>query len=139
MRHVDIGRVSAIYPERATARVLFEDKGGEEVVSRELALVGRGSIRVKDYWIPKIDELVVCIFVEGSAKQGYILGSIFNDIDQVPIKGESKRHVEFEDGAFVQYDTKTKNMTIKLVGDGTLDIKGRVIADEFRTRNGGAS
>lgn len=139
MRHVDIGRVSAIYPERATARVLFEDKGGEEVVSRELALVGRGSIRVKDYWIPKIDELVVCIFVEGSAKQGYILGSIFNDIDQVPIKDESKRHIEFEDGAFVQYDTKTKNMTIKLVGNGTLDIKGRVIADEFRTRNGGAS
>lgn len=139
MRHVDIGRVSAIYPARATVRVLFEDKGGEEVVSRELSIVGRGSIRTKDYWIPKIDELVVCIFVEGSAKQGYVLGSIFNDVDKVPVKEETKRHIEFEDGTYVQYDSKTKNMTIQLVGNGTLDVKGRIIADQFTTRNGGTS
>ncbi|KAB2864651.1 MAG: baseplate assembly protein [Exiguobacterium chiriqhucha] len=139
MRHVDIGRVSSIYPERATVRVLFEDKGGEEVVSRELPIVGRGSVGVKDYWLPKIDEMVVCIFVEGSAKQGYVLGSIFNEIDNVPVIEATKRHVEFEDGAYVQYDTKTKNMTIQLVGDGTMDVKGRIIADQFTTRNGGTS
>ncbi|AYP68508.1 baseplate assembly protein V [Exiguobacterium phage vB_EalM-137] len=139
MRQVDIGRVSAIYPDRATARVLFEDKGGEEVVSRELSIVVKGSVRVKDYWIPKVDELVVCVFTEGSSKQGYILGSIFNDIDMVPINEESKRHIEFEDGAFVQYDMVTKNMTIKLVGNGTLDVRGKIIADQFTTRNGGTS
>lgn len=139
MRQVDIGRVSAIYPDRATARVLFEDKGGEEVVSRELSIVVKGSVRVKDYWMPKVDELVVCIFVEGSAKQGYILGSIFNEVDKVPVKDELKRHIEFEDGAFVQYDTKTKNMTIHLVGNGTLEVRGRIIADQFTTRNGGTS
>lgn len=137
MRHIDIGRVTAIYPERATARVLFEDKGGEVIVSRELPLVGRGSMRVMDYWIPSIDELVVCVFVEGGAKQGYILGSIFNDIDKVPVNSASVRHVEFEDGAFVQYDARTQNMTIQLVGTGTLDIRGRIIADEFISRNGG--
>ena len=137
MRHIDIGRVTAIYPERATARVLFEDKGGEVIVSRELPLVGRGSMRVMDYWIPSIDELVVCVFVEGGAKQGYILGSIFNDINKVPVNIASVRHVEFEDGAFVQYDARTQNMTIQLVGNGTLEIRGRIIADEFISRNGG--
>lgn len=139
MRHVDIGRVSSVYPDRATVRVLFEDKGGDEVVSRELPIVGKGSVRVKDYWLPKVDEMVVCIFVEGSAKQGYVLGSIFNDVDKVPVNEETKRHIEFEDGAFVQYDMKNKNMTINLVGNGTLDIKGRIIADQFITRNGGTS
>lgn len=139
MRQVDIGRVSAIYPDRGTARVLFEDKGGEEVVSRELSIVVKGSVRVKDYWMPRVDELVVCIFVEGSAKQGYILGSIFNDVDKVPVKEESKRHIEFEDGAFVQYDMKTKNMTINLVGNGTLDVRGKIIADQYTTRIGETS
>lgn len=139
MRHVDIGRVSAIYPDRATVRVLFEDKGGEEIVSRELPLVGRGSIRTKDYWMPGIDELVVCIFVEGGAKQGYVLGSIFNDVDKTPVREATKRHIEFEDGAYVQYDSNTKNMTINLVGNGILDIKGHMIADQITTRNGGTS
>ncbi|UAT29500.1 hypothetical protein K7T73_12910 [Bacillus badius] len=62
---IGIGRISAIYPERGTAKVYREDKG---VVTGELIIMKRG-----DLWEPQVGDMVLCVFLPRSSA-GYILG-----------------------------------------------------------------
>ena len=55
---IRIGRVSSIDVNTNTARVAFSDK--DDLVSGNLMIVNRGSMVDKDYWIPDIDEQVLC-------------------------------------------------------------------------------
>lgn len=68
---VAIGKVSAIYPERKTAKVFREDKN---IVTDELPILDRG-----DNWLPKMHEYVVCFFLPRSSSKGYILGADRSD------------------------------------------------------------
>lgn len=137
MRQIDIGRVSAVYPERATARVLFDNQGADGIVSRELPIISKGSMQTKDFWMPEINEMVLCAFLEGSGRQGFVIGTFFNEVDQVPVTSGRIRHLSFSDGASVEYDLRSKVMTIVLAEGGALDIKGAVSVDELTVRNGG--
>jgi phage baseplate assembly protein V len=137
MRQVDIGRISAVYPERATARVLFDDYGSDGIVSRELSIISKGSMGTKDYWIPEVNEMVLCVFLAGSQKQGFVVGTFFNDIDRVPVSAKQVRHLSFPDGASVEYDTRSKVMSITLPSGGTLDVKGTLSVDKLIVREGG--
>lgn len=137
MRQIDIGRISAVYPERATARVLFDDRGVEGVVSRELPIISKGSMGVKDYWMPEVNEMVLCAFLEGGGRQGFIIGTFFNEADPVPVTSEKIRHLAFPDGASIEYDMRSKVMTVVLPENGVLDIKGTVSVEDLIVRNGG--
>lgn len=59
------GRVSAVYPERRTAKVVRDDRG---TVTGELSILDRG-----DNWLPVVGEYVVALRVPRSSS-GYILG-----------------------------------------------------------------
>lgn len=102
-----IGRISSVYPKKCTARVLFEDKG--KSVSDELAVMVRGSQEAKDYWMPSLGEQVLCVFPSGTT-EGYILGTMYNDEDKPPVSSGDKRHLRFEDGGFIEYDSKTHQL-----------------------------
>jgi phage baseplate assembly protein V len=106
---IDVGTVSSIYPERCTARVFFEDKN---MVSKELPIVVRGAQDNKDYWMPAIGEQVLCLFLPNGNGEGFILGAIYNDEDLPPVQNEKKRHIQFEDGAFFEYDPNTHVLTL---------------------------
>lgn len=73
---VAIGRVSALYPERKTARVYREDK---DIVTDELAVISQSTqchcdqCRC-DYWLPEIGEYVLCIFLPRGNSSGFIIG-----------------------------------------------------------------
>lgn len=62
---ISVGRISAIYPQRGTAKVYREDK---EVVTDELMIMKRG-----DLWEPQVGDMVLCVFLPRSSV-GYILG-----------------------------------------------------------------
>jgi phage baseplate assembly protein V len=106
---IDVGRVSSIYPERCTARVYFEDKN---MVSGELQVVVRGAQNHKDYWMPAIGEQVICLFLPNGNGEGFIIGALYNDEDKPPVQSEKKRHILFEDGAFIEYDSTSHVLTI---------------------------
>ncbi|WP_214855721.1 phage baseplate assembly protein V [Exiguobacterium sp. s130] len=133
MRLLDHGYVTAIYPDRATVRVKFEDKGSDDIVSRELSMLVRGVQKDKDIWYPDIGELVLCAFLEGTSKRGYVLGSAYNDEDIPPTNVKTKRHLQFKDGSYIEYDEKTKKMTINLHPAGELIVNGTIKADAFVT------
>ncbi|CAM4110605.1 hypothetical protein [Mesobacillus thioparans] len=62
-----LGRVSTVYPDRLTARVMREDN---DLLTGELSILVNGS----DEWIPNIGDYVVCLFLPNGTS-GFILGT----------------------------------------------------------------
>lgn len=132
---VRIGRVSSIDVNTNTARVAFSDK--DDLVSGNLMIVNRGSMVDKDYWIPDIDEQVLCLMQPNASgkglNDGFILGSFFSAEDPQQESSADVRAVKFSDGTVVKHDRKTGNLTINATGDisiiagGAVTIKGAVV------------
>lgn len=114
-----IGMISSVNVSNMTARVRFVDRDNTE--SYDLHILNRGSKTHKDYWIPSIDEQVLCCYlpaIGGSGVgEGFIIGSFFSDVD-TPIKtGVGVRRIDFGDGSFVEHDTASGSITINATGD----------------------
>lgn len=132
---IRIGRVSSIDVNTNTVRVAFSDK--DDLVSGNLMIVNRGSMVDKDYWIPDIDEQVLCLMQPNASgkglNDGFILGSFFSAEDPQQESSADVRAVKFSDGTVVKHDRKTGNLTINATGDisiiagGAVTIKGAVV------------
>lgn len=132
---VRIGRVSSIDAAANTAKVVFTDKN--ELVSGELMIVNRGSMADKDYWLPDIDEQVLCLMLPNNSGQGlnagFILGSFFSAEDVPQENSADVRAVKFGDGTVVKHDRSTGTLSIKATGDinimaaGTVTIQGAAV------------
>lgn len=132
---IRIGRVSSIDVNTNTARVAFSDK--DDLVSGNLMIVNRGSMVDKDYWIPDIDEQVLCLMQPNASgkglNDGFILGSFFSAEDPQQESSADVRAIKFSDGTVVKHDRKTGNLTINATGDisiiagGAVTIKGAVV------------
>lgn len=133
---IKVGTVKSVNAEKCTARVKFEDTG---MISAELQVTSRGSLKNQEYWIPKIEEQVLCMFTD--QKVGYIISSIYSESVPPPVKSEFKRHMAFEDGTFLEYDSKTHTLTIDCKGPihlkskGNILVTGDVIADGISLKN----
>ncbi|WP_293726871.1 phage baseplate assembly protein V [uncultured Phascolarctobacterium sp.] len=125
---VRIGRVSSINAAANTVKVVFTDKN--ELVSGELMVVNRGSMADKDYWLPDIDEQVLCLMLPNNSGQGlnagFVLGSFFSAEDEPQENSADVRAVKFGDGTVVKHDRSTGNLTINATGDISIIAGGAV-------------
>lgn len=78
-----VGRVSSVDASNATARVVFP--GDEDVVSYDLPIVVAGASRSMNYWVPVIDEQVLCLFLPSAIEQGFIIGGFYSQAQTPPI------------------------------------------------------
>lgn len=132
---IRIGRVSSIDVNTNTAIVAFSDK--DDLVSGNLMIVNRGSMVDKDYWIPDIDEQVLCLMLPNKSglglNEGFILGSFFSAEDAPQERSTDVRAVKFGDGTVIKHDRSTGNLTVNATGDisiiagGTITIQGAVV------------
>lgn len=114
--------VSSVYPERGTVRVKREQSDG--IVSQELPILFQWTLKNQEYTMPSIDEHVVCIF-NGSV--GYVLGAVYSNVTEPPVKDVNKHYIRFEDGTFVEYDTAEHVLTVKVEGEVNVIAKKDVI------------
>lgn len=88
-RMVRVGLVSTVNPSDATVRVVFPDH--DNAVSPPLKVLMRGSKATKDFWMPVVDDLVLCVFTANGggkgAGAGYVIGTIYNTVDAPPSGG----------------------------------------------------
>jgi phage baseplate assembly protein V len=110
MELIKVGRVSSVYPDRCTAKVVFEDR--DNLISGELQVIQQGSQDNKSYWMPTIGEQVVCLFLPNGKGDGYILGTTYNDEDKPVVQSVNKRTIRFQDGAVMEYDTEQHRLTL---------------------------
>lgn len=122
---VRVGVVSSTNPKKNTVRVAFTDK--DNLVSGDLRIIHRGSVGNKDYWMPDVNDEVVCIFPtnDESYYDGYVIGTLFNDKDVPNANSQDVARIDFKDGTFIEYDRKKHSLSIECTGDIT--IKGKNI------------
>ncbi|MCP3921908.1 MAG: phage baseplate assembly protein V [Desulfobacterales bacterium] len=78
----------------------------------------------KFQFMPDIGEQVVCLFLPFGLEQGFVIGSIYSDVDTPPVDGSDKAHIKFKDGAKLEYDRATHKLTIDLsAAQGDVDLK----------------
>lgn len=122
---VRTGTVFAVFPERDTARVTFDDKDGTS--SPELHILHRYSGKNKDYWIPDVGDQALCLFNNNDKNfsTGWILGTYFTDKQPPQISSPDVMRLDFADGSYVEYDRSSSTLTVNVVGP--VIIKGSTI------------
>lgn len=116
---IRIGKVSSVNASNCTARVSFDDK--DSMISHNLPVMQKNTKENRDYYLPDVDEMVICIFLPNGEQEGYILGSYYGDLDTPPVDSTDKRGINFSDNTSIFYDRENHEMSVNI--EGILDCK----------------
>lgn len=72
----------------------------------------------KAFWMPEVEDQVA-LLLDAEARTGFVLGSIYSTVDEIPemVDSETRWHVQMEDGTTIDYNRETSEMTVDCVGD----------------------
>lgn len=119
---VRVGEVTAVYPDKATARVRFRESQG--LVTAELPVLTTTAHKVKNYHMPDVGEPVLCVFLPRGRESGFILGALYTRAHTPPVASGDKRHMAFDDGTWIEYDRAAHRLTGRVEGDVALEVAG---------------
>ena len=126
-RLIRVGTVSSVNAA-GTVRVAFNAQ--DDMVTYELPVVTHGSKSNKDYWLPDVDEQVLCLFLPNVSGrgvcEGFVLGTFYSSVD-APVENSVDVHAfKFGDGSVVKHDRSTGKLTINATGDIEIIAGGKV-------------
>lgn len=124
---IRVGKVSAVFPERATATVEFKDRDG--LVSKELAIMQGNTLKNRDYRLVDVGEHVVAAFFGNGLSEGVILGCVYDRKNDSDTADQDVRRVTFDDGADIRYDRKEHKLTAYIPGDAEIALDKSLVAD----------
>src|SRR5699024_204217 len=103
-----VGIVSSIDPVAGTARVAFKDRSN--LLSYDLPVLTKNTVDNKDYWMPDINEQVLCVFLPIGLEAGFIIGGFYSKNVKPPASTEDERAVELKDGKRTSYDRESHRL-----------------------------
>lgn len=129
---IKIGEISSIDPAKCTARVVFDDE--DSIVSFDLPVLQRNSLKNHDYAMPDVGEDAIVRFFGEGQEDGVILGSIYAGEVTPPESTENRRTVVFDDDTRVCYDRAEHKLTVTIEGtevvfnrqDGSITVPNAV-------------
>lgn len=129
---IKIGEISSIDPAKCTARVVFDDE--DSIVSFDLPVLQRNSLKNHDYAMPDVGEDAIVLFFGEGQEDGVILGSIYAGEVTPPESTEKRRTVVFDDDTRVCYDRAEHKLTVTIEGtevvfnrqDGSITVPNAV-------------
>ena len=129
---IKIGEISSIDPAKCTARVVFDDE--DSIVSFDLPVLQRNSLKNHDYAMPDVGEDAIALFFGEGQEDGVILGSIYAGEVTPPESTENRRTVVFDDDTRVCYDRAEHKLTVTIEGtevvfnrqDGSITVPNAV-------------
>jgi phage baseplate assembly protein V len=119
-----IGEVVSRGTKKGTVRVQFKDT--DELVSFDLQVIQRSTLKDKNYKIPDIGEQVACLFSANGPEEGVVLGCLYNDKDKPPVDSGDVEHITFEDGTVLEYDRAAHKLTVDVQGDIEIHATGSI-------------
>lgn len=127
-RLIRVGTVSSVNAAAGTVRVAFAAQ--DDMVTYELPVITRGSKNNKDYWLPDVDEQVLCLFLPNTSGRGvcdgFVLGTFYSNVD-APVENSGDVHaVKYGDGTIIKHDRSTGKLTINATGDIDIIAGGKV-------------
>ena len=109
------GKISAVYPERASARVVYDDK--ENLVSAELPILQPACLQSRFYSLPKVgDNVVTLSYPNGEDGAGVIIGSFYSEVNKPPTTDGNKLMLNISDKLIIEFDESTSELTINCKG-----------------------
>lgn len=121
------GVVCQVIAERHAVRVYFDDR--DQVVSDELPVLCAGSAANKAFNLPSIGDVVAVLSAtnDASSGSGFVLGAMFNAADRVPDGSSADTQItRYADGTELRYDRASHAMSIKAVGNLTIEVAGDI-------------
>lgn len=115
-RIIRVGVVSARFPDDGAVQVDFRDVGEGGVASFKCPVLQPKTKADKIYWMPDKGERVLVLSLPQGKEQGIVVGSYYNERDEVPESDNDKAIVKFEDGTAVIYDRSASELTVDAVG-----------------------
>lgn len=114
-----LGIVTAIDRKKARVRVRFEDQ--DDTTSHELSVMQNNTFRTKSYWLPVVDEQVICLFLNNGQETGIVIGSLYSEQDkpvpEIADEGKHRDGIWFEDGTYVKYESDTQTLVVHAAKD----------------------
>ena len=109
-----IGIVCSYGKSPDTVIVRRPDK--DDRTTMELYVISRCTHLTKDYWMPDIDDQVLCILTPNHSGKGpgagYVIGAIYSSEDP-PVEDDTNvRSIHYKDGSFIRLDMGTGEMQI---------------------------
>ncbi|MGL5514787.1 MAG: phage baseplate assembly protein V [Sporomusa sp.] len=125
---VRIGRVCAVYPDRHTVRVEFDDTG---IVSNELAVKVPSAEEFQVYCLPIVGAQVECTMQSNGQEEGYVSGGFYSTANIPPFADTDIIGFKCGDD-LMTYDKKSGQVTVKastITVIGNVIVQGDVIAN----------
>lgn len=127
-RLIRVGTVSSVNAAAGTVRVAFAAQ--DDMVTYELPVITRGSKNNKDYWLPDVDEQVLCLFLPNTSgrgvRDGFVLGTFYSSVD-APVENSGDVYaVKYGDGTIIKHDRSTGKLTINATGDIDIIAGGKI-------------
>lgn len=116
---IRVGIVTEI-EDHSRVRVKFEDR--DNLPSYRLQLLQLNTKENQDFWVPDIDEPVVCLFLPIGIEQGFVVGAYYPDTIESPETSKDVRSTTYKDGTVVRYDREAHSMQIDIPESGNLAI-----------------
>ncbi|NLR73590.1 phage baseplate assembly protein V [Leeia aquatica] len=105
-----IGTVSAVDARNCRVRIRLPDY--ENLRSAWLPVLQAKTLRDKHYHLPDIGEHVA-VLLDPRGEDGVVLGAIYSSADMPPVSSGDKHHIQFDDGAEVEYDRTSHQLTVR--------------------------
>lgn len=101
--YIFIGVVCSYGNTPGTVIVRRPDK--DDRTTTELYVVSRCTHATKDFWMPDIDEQVLCILTPNPSGKGpgagYVVGAIYSDADPPAESDNNTRSIRYKDGSYI--------------------------------------
>ena len=104
------GTVSAVDAKTCRVRVRLPDY--DNLRTAWLPVLQAKTLRDKHYHLPDVGEHVV-VLLDGRGEDGVVLGAVYSSSDPAPVASGDKHHVRFDDGAEMEYDRASHQLTVK--------------------------
>lgn len=102
-QYIFIGIVSSYGKQPGTVVVKRPDQ--EDRTTAELYVISRGTKGTKDYWMPAIDDAVLCILLPNTSGngpgEGFVIGAHYSDADPPAENDPNTRSIRYKDGSYI--------------------------------------
>jgi phage baseplate assembly protein V len=123
-RMIALGKVVAIDESKAMVRVELGEH--DKVVSYWLPVLHHKTQHDKEYWLPDIDEFVLCVFTPPDFQRGFVIGAVYTEEDKPPEANRNKWIKRFKDETTLEYDRENHKLTIDVKGDLIINTSGNI-------------
>ncbi len=84
--------------------------------------------RSRTWWAPSVDEQVLILAVGGELDTAFVLPGIYSDDHPAPSASADALHIDFPDGAVIEYEPETGALTVSGIKTADVTASDSIIA-----------